>query len=133
MELHRQNQDLPDSDRVKANIELLREDNAFTVTAPAVSTAALPVTAGLALWLDATDVNGDGSTPNDGDIISTWGPYDQFAIYVEFEGTLQTGDSSGYGFEGQYDGLLLVERVATVTRRRVGNSYPPAEFWGCTR
>ena len=66
-----------------------------------------------------------------GDIASTYGPYDQFAIYVRFAGTLSTGASDGYGHLGQYAGEIVVEQIWQVSRRLVGSTYPPEEFWGC--
>ncbi len=68
-----------------------------------------------------------------GDIASTYGPYDRFAIYVRFEGVLHSGSDVGYGPSGLYIGEIQVTRTLEVSRRWVGSTYPEEVFRGCSQ
>lgn len=67
-----------------------------------------------------------------GDIAGTYGPYDQFAIYVRFEGILVPKTSNGYGHLGLYSGEIRVTKALETSRRWVGSTYPPGAFKGCS-
>lgn len=65
------------------------------------------------------------------DIGITYGLYDEFAIYVRFEGILFEEPDNGYGHSGLYAGEVQVIKSLEVSRRWVGSSYPPKTFRGC--
>ena len=63
----------------------------------------------------------------------TYGPYDQFSLYVRFEGRLWEDPNETYGPLGDYSGEIIVTKAIEAKRKLVGSSYPPGEFWGCRR
>lgn len=66
-----------------------------------------------------------------GDIAGTYGPYDEFAIYVRFEGILLAESGKQYGHLGLYIGEIQVTKALEASRRWVGSTYPPGIFKGC--
>jgi hypothetical protein len=66
-----------------------------------------------------------------GDIAGTYGPYDEFAIYVRFEGILSSESGKGYGHLGLYIGEIQVTKALEASRRWVGSTYPQQVFRGC--
>jgi len=94
-----------------------------------------PPGAGKGYWLLPDDEfsrlyeNPDGISI--GDIATTYGPYDQFAIYVRFEGILSAESEKGYGHTGLYVGEIRVTKVLEVSRRWVGSTNLPRSFKGC--
>jgi len=75
--------------------------------------------------------NPKGITMND--IAGTYGPYDQFAIYIRFEGILSAESGKGYGHLGLYIGEIQVTKALEAHRHWVGSTYPQQVFTGCGR
>lgn len=67
------------------------------------------------------------------DIAGTYGPYDQLAVYVRFEGKLTAEPGKGYGHLGLYHGKIQVTKALEASRRWVGSTYPQQVFVGCGR
>jgi hypothetical protein len=61
-----------------------------------------------------------------GDIGSTYGPFDRFAIYVRFEGILSPSDDAesekGYGYLGNYAREVMVTKALEAKRLWVGSA-----------
>lgn len=68
-----------------------------------------------------------------GDIATTYGPHDLFAIYVRFEGILSAEPGKRYGPSGLYVGEIQVTRMLEASRQWVGSTYPQQVFIGCVK
>ena len=68
-----------------------------------------------------------------GDIATTYGPYDLFAIYVRFEGILSAEPGKRYGPSGLYSGEIQVTTMLEASRQWVGKTYPKQDFRGCVK
>lgn len=55
---------------------------------------------GLVLWIDASNPNGDGSTPSEGSTISTWRDLSDAGNHAPADGTGATWESAPTGFNG---------------------------------